>query len=65
MLSQTSREQDILKEILSLKLDMKIIISSGYTDMDLTDPIFRSVHGFLHKPFTISELISVFHKLDG
>ncbi len=56
--------QIILKEIVKLGLKTKIVIASGYTDLDLTDSCFRSVNGFLQKPFTIDELVKLIKNIE-
>ena len=48
--------RELLKQLLEIKPDVKVIISSGHDEGHFDDPILRSAKGYLKKPFEIKVL---------
>nr|NJM02769.1 response regulator [Desulfobacula sp.] len=48
--------RELLKQLLEIKPDVKVIISSGHDEQHFEDPILKSAKDYLKKPFEITAL---------
>jgi len=48
--------RELLRQLLEIKPDVKVIISSGHDEGHFDDPILKSAKGYLKKPFEITVL---------
>jgi DNA-binding NtrC family response regulator len=48
--------RELLKQLLEIDPDVKVIISSGHDEGHFEDPIIKSAKNYLKKPFEITAL---------
>ncbi|HLP15209.1 MAG TPA: response regulator [Bacteroidota bacterium] len=58
--------KEVMEALLAINPNVKIIISSGYTEYDTNTKVdMTKACGFLHKPYTFTSLLSIMKAIAG